>query len=264
MDEAKAYIDLAKKLGTPYVRVIITPNAAPMEGENILQVKRLYTELCAYAKGTGVAVLLETSGELADSSKMRKFMRDVDLETGGVLWDLHHPYRFFGESPAKTWENIGEWVRYLHVKDSAMQDGKLVYRMMGYGDVPVFDALKILSDHGYQGYVSLEWLKRWCPDLQEPGIVFAHYAELYGLPQKPVKMRCEGAVGICQRPLFFFRLSPVPFEHPDVLAVKLHRPVGAEQAGEDAVAVPFAEHLFVEVGADHGRRRPMMRELMRL
>ena len=63
-------------------------------------------------------------------------------------------------------------------------------------------------------------------------------------------------VGLCQRPLFFFRLSPVPFEHPDVLAVKLHRPVGAEQAGEDAVAVPFAEHLFVEVGADHGRAAP--------
>jgi len=178
---------LAKKLGTPYVRVIITPNAAPMEGENILQVKRLYTELCAYAKGTGVAVLLETSGELADSSKMREFMRDVDLETGGVLWDLHHPYRFFGESPAKTWENIGEWVRYLHVKDSAMQDGKLVYRMMGYGDVPVFDALKILSDHGYQGYVSLEWLKRWCPDLQEPGIVFAHYASYMGYLKNQLK-----------------------------------------------------------------------------
>lgn len=187
MDEAKAYIDLAKKLGTPYVRVIITPNAAPIEGENILQVKRLYTELCAYAKGTGVAVLLETSGELADSSKMREFMRDVDLETGGVLWDLHHPYRFFGESPAKTWENIGEWVRYLHVKDSAMQDGKLVYRMMGYGDVPVFDALKILSDHGYQGYVSLEWLKRWCPDLQEPGIVFAHYASYMGYLKNQLK-----------------------------------------------------------------------------
>lgn len=187
MDEAKAYIDLAKKLGTPYVRVIITPGAAPAAGENILQVKRLYTELCAYAKGTGVAVLLETSGELADSSKMREFMQDVDPETGGVLWDLHHPYRFFGESPAKTWENIGAWVRYLHVKDSAMQDGKLVYRMMGYGDVPVFDALKILSDNGYQGYVSLEWLKRWCPDLQEPGIVFAHYASYMGYLKNQLK-----------------------------------------------------------------------------
>lgn len=44
------------------------------------------------------------------------------------------------------------------------------------GDVPVFDTLKILHEGGYDGYISLEWVKRWCPDLQEPGIVFAHFA----------------------------------------------------------------------------------------
>ena len=47
--------------------------------------------------------------------------------------------------------------------------------MMGYGDVPVFDALKVLKENGYDGTVSLEWVKRWNPDLEEPGIVFAHF-----------------------------------------------------------------------------------------
>ena len=28
---------------------------------------------------------------------------------------------------------------------------------------------------GIDGFFSLEWVKRWNPDLQEPGIVFAHY-----------------------------------------------------------------------------------------
>ena len=55
--------------------------------------------------------------------------------------------------------------------------GDLVsYRMMGYGDVPVFDAMQILADGGYEGYITFEWLKRWFPDLTEPGIVFAHFA----------------------------------------------------------------------------------------
>ena len=27
----------------------------------------------------------------------------------------------------------------------------------------------------YDGTVSLEWVKRWNPDLEEPGIVFAHF-----------------------------------------------------------------------------------------
>ena len=46
---------------------------------------------------------------------------------------------------------------------------------MGYGDVPIFDAVELLKAKGYDGYLTLEWVKRWNPDLQEPGIVFAHY-----------------------------------------------------------------------------------------
>ena len=56
-----------------------------------------------------------------------------------------------------------------------LQDGKLTYLMMGYGDVPIYDALRILDGAGYQGFVTLEWTKRWNKELQEPGIVFYHY-----------------------------------------------------------------------------------------
>ena len=72
-----------------------------------------------------------------------------------------------------------------------MQNGKLQYRMMGYGDVPVFDALKLLDENGYTGFVSLEWLKRWCPDLQEPGIVFAHFASYMNYLKKPVEINTK-------------------------------------------------------------------------
>jgi fatty-acyl-CoA synthase len=37
------------------------------------------------------------------------------------------------------------------------------------------DALKELKAYGYDGFVSLEWVKRWNPDLSEPGIVFPHF-----------------------------------------------------------------------------------------
>ncbi len=33
---------------------------------------------------------------------------------------------------------------------------------------------------GYVGYVSLEWVKRWNPDLQEPGVVFSHFVSYMG------------------------------------------------------------------------------------
>ncbi|MEG0693572.1 MAG: TIM barrel protein, partial [Oscillospiraceae bacterium] len=123
----------------------------------------------------GVTPLIETNGILANSVEMRKFMEAIKSENKGVLWDIHHPFRYFGERPEETYQNIGEFVKYTHVKDSIMQGDKLSYRMMGYGDVPIFDALKILKENGYDGYVSLEWVKRWNPDLEDAGIVFAHF-----------------------------------------------------------------------------------------
>jgi sugar phosphate isomerase/epimerase len=176
VQEAKDYIDLAARLSVPFVRVMISSYPDPRPEDNVLQAKGLYDKLCSYAKGTGVSVLIETSGSLADSKSLRNFMNGTDPETAGVLWDLHHPFRFYHENPAETYANIGQWVKYMHVKDSVIQNGQVAYRMMGYGDVPVFDALRLLEDNGYQGYVTLEWVKRWCPDLQEPGIVFAHFA----------------------------------------------------------------------------------------
>lgn len=175
MEEAKAYIDFAPLVHAKYVRVMITSVPNPSEGENVEQTARLYRELCHYAEGKGVKVLLETSGALADSAVLAQIMKETDSPAAGVLWDIHHPYRYFGEKPEQTYQNLKDWVEYLHVKDSVQGKDKVEYRMMGYGDVPVFDTLKILKDHGYDGYISLEWVKRWWPELQEPGIVFSHY-----------------------------------------------------------------------------------------
>lgn len=176
MQEAKAYIDFAKIVKSPYVRVMVSSVPQPTGEENLSQTRDLYAQLCAYAEEKEVKVLIETNGALANSQVLAEMMRTIDSPSAGVLWDIHHPYRFYQETPKETYENLKDWICYLHVKDSVMKDGQVEYRMMGYGDVPVFDTLKILHEGGYDGYISLEWVKRWCPDLQEPGIVFAHFA----------------------------------------------------------------------------------------
>lgn len=176
MAEAKAYIDLADKMGVNAVRVMgaSLPQVIPT---NMAQTEKLYKELCEYAatKKNKVYVLLETNGVYADSKVMLEIMEKTNHPNAGVLWDIHHPYRFFGEAPSVTFDRLKNYVRYVHVKDSVVVNGQVQYRMMGYGDIPIFDTLKLLNENGYEGYVSLEWLKRWCPDLQEPGIVFSHF-----------------------------------------------------------------------------------------
>ena len=172
--EAYDYIDLAEKLGVKYIRLLISSSPQPTEGEDIKRCAKLYRQICEYAAPKGVTPLIETNGELACSEVMSEFMSTAH-ENSGVLWDIHHPYRFFEETPAETYKNIGQYVKYVHVKDSIGTADEVKYRMMGYGNVPVLDTLKILNDNAYDGFVSLEWVKRWNPDLQEPGIVFSHF-----------------------------------------------------------------------------------------
>lgn len=175
LEEAKAYIDLAKRIGASYIRVLGDKDGEPGEERDLDFVLVQYKAVCDYAKDTNVIPLIETNGMLADSRVMADFIKAVDRPNSGILWDIHHPYRYFNESPETTLRYLNRHIKYLHIKDSVMENGKASYRMLGYGDVPVLDCLKQLNKNGFEGYVSLEWLKRWLPDLQEPGVVFSHY-----------------------------------------------------------------------------------------
>jgi len=175
LNEGRDYIDLASKLGVKYVRVLGDATPEPSDNIDIDFVADNLTTLSKYASGKNVIILIETNGVFADSDRMLELIEKVNSPSVGVLWDVHHPYRFMGESVEITYSALKEYIMFVHVKDSKVEDGKVKYKMMGYGDVPVKEALQLLKENGYQGYVSLEWVKRWNKDLEEPGIVFSHY-----------------------------------------------------------------------------------------
>ena len=57
-------------------------------------------------------------------------------------------------------------------------------------DLPIDAMMRALRSINYEGYVSLEWLKRYGPDLSDPGIVFPHYANFMNQYQEtPVESR---------------------------------------------------------------------------
>lgn len=176
LKEAEDYLMLAGRLGVPCVRLLISETTYPVPVDLDFALER-YRGLCDFALERGISALplLETNGALADSSVMRALIDAADRPNAGVLWDINHPYRYFGESVEQTARTLGGRIKYMHVKDSHAEDGEIRYRMMGYGDMPVYDALRAAAAEGFDGYVCLEWVKRWMPELQEPGIVFSHY-----------------------------------------------------------------------------------------
>jgi sugar phosphate isomerase/epimerase len=179
-DETRRNLDLAAELDAHLLRVF---GGAVPEGytvETILPI--LVGNLRQMGDEAGqydVTLALETHDAWTDSVTFAQLMAEVDHPRVRVLWDLHHPYRANGESPEVTYANLGPYVANTHIKDSILSDDPpgYAYVFLGEGDVPIRKMLALLVQGGYNGYATLEWEKRWHPDLPEPEEAFPRYIQ---------------------------------------------------------------------------------------
>jgi sugar phosphate isomerase/epimerase len=175
-------IDLAVTLDAPLMRVFGGDGPPARTAERLRELGE-YTA----SVSENVVVVLETHDSYSTGAQVAQVLSLADHPRVAALWDLHHPYRQ-GEQPAATWDAIGPWVRHLHVKDS-IPGGS--YCLLGEGDIPVRAMLRLLRRNGYDGWLSLEWEKRWHPGLADPEIAFPQYAET--LRQYLAEMETEAA-----------------------------------------------------------------------
>ncbi len=176
IQEITAQIDMASLLNAPYVR-ILGDECAMVDGEvDDSVVLSALKELAQYAESKGVMLLVETNGVYANTARLAKLLQAVASDSVGALWDIHHPYRYMGESAGKTVENLGAYIKHVHIKDSVIENGATVYKIVGEGDIPVDSFIMALNSINYEGYISLEWLKKYAPYLGEAGIVFPNFA----------------------------------------------------------------------------------------
>lgn len=174
MTEGRRAIDLASVLGAPTVRVF--GGGIGGENERPEAVKRVISallELGDYAALAGtVQIVLETHDAFSTGAQVAEVLRQVNHPHVRALWDLHHPFRQ-GEAPAETFEALGPYVEQAHIKDSK-PDG--TYCLLGEGDIPILAMLRLLKNGGYDGWINLEWEKRWIPALADPAVAFPQYA----------------------------------------------------------------------------------------
>ena len=78
--------------------------------ENEDTVKANLEKLLPKAEELGVTLLLKTSGIYADTARLRTMLDQFASDNMGALWDVHHPYRDFGESGDATIKNLGAYV----------------------------------------------------------------------------------------------------------------------------------------------------------
>ena len=100
------------------------------------------------------------------------------VPAAGALWDTLHPCRV-GELPTETAERLGERCRHVHVKDGRPANGEnWELTLLGEGAVPVPEILSTLHTRHYDGWLSVEWEKKWHPEIAEPEIAIPQHAEI--------------------------------------------------------------------------------------
>ncbi|MCQ2458596.1 MAG: AMP-binding protein [Clostridia bacterium] len=155
----------AKVMQVPYVAVCALRDSEDTVRANL-------SVLLETARESGVCLLMKTTGIYADTARLRTLMDDFACDELAALWDIHHPYRDFGEKPDTTIRNLGAYVKHVHLRDSD-DDGS--YNLIGEGTLPVEDMMRALSSVDYDGFISLEWKPVWMDDLQDRDIIYAHF-----------------------------------------------------------------------------------------
>ena len=135
-------------------------------------IRRNLEKLLPLAENLGICLLIKTSGIYADTARLRQLLESYASDWLGALWDMHHPYRDFGESADTTIKNLGTYVKHVHLRDS---DDKHTYNLIGEGNMPVADMIRALASINYDGFISLEWKPEWMEDLQDREIIFPHF-----------------------------------------------------------------------------------------
>lgn len=179
VDELRRYLELANDLEAPMVR---TFGGNVIDGQTIDQtidwVAQGLMAGVAAAEAQGVTIVLETHDAFCRGAEVARVLAQVDSSHVAAVWDIHHPYRM-GESIEETWRLIGSRVKHVHIKDGIKRaDGSWQLVLLGQGELPCQETIKLLYAKGYRGYLSAEWEKKWHPEIEEPEVAMPQHAQI--------------------------------------------------------------------------------------
>jgi fatty-acyl-CoA synthase len=173
------WIDLAQQLEVPILRVFGGETDDPTDTyvEQNGWVAGALNEMAPESELAGITVALETHDQFSSARRIANVLSGVHSPAIGVVWDSHHPYEK-GETAEEVIAELGKQIVHVHVKDARWRgreghEWELV--PLGEGQVPVRLILEALQRFGYDGYISVEWEKKWHPELAEPEVALPQH-----------------------------------------------------------------------------------------
>jgi sugar phosphate isomerase/epimerase len=178
LEEGHEWIELAADLGVPVIRFFAARNPPELDLEASIQaVGEMLAELSEHATQAGVKVGVETHDEFASAKTVARALTHAPGMSVGAIWDMWHTNRV-GESPAQALQLLGGRVINVHLKDARHVGDEWQLVLLGEGDIPVKDGVRLLQQSGYSDFVSVEWEKKWHPEIAEPEVAFPQHIAL--------------------------------------------------------------------------------------
>ncbi len=178
LDEGHQWIELAAELNVPVIRFFAARNPPELDLQQSIQaVGEMLALLAEHAAQAGVKIGVETHDEFASARTVAQALTHAQHQNVGAIWDMWHTNRV-GESPAVALEQLDGRVINVHLKDARQTAGDWQLVLLGEGDIPVKEGLRLLAQRGYQDSVSVEWEKKWHPEIAEPEVAFPQHIAL--------------------------------------------------------------------------------------
>jgi sugar phosphate isomerase/epimerase len=181
--QLRRFLELASDFQAPLVRVFGGTLAQDPQARQrqLMDAAAVLDSNVPLASRLGVAIGVETHDDLSASSAVAELLAMSDPQWVGAVWDSLHPHRM-GERPADVYANLGRRILLVQVKDARRTPGgegddwQLV--LLGEGEVPVRQMLGLLAAGGYRQPISVEWEKRWHPEIEEPEVALPQHRRL--------------------------------------------------------------------------------------
>ncbi|MFT5088172.1 MAG: sugar phosphate isomerase/epimerase [Planctomycetota bacterium] len=183
LEEAKRTIAAVKALDCAQIRVFGAGDSETHSKEALADMGRETIEKILLLDGArDLKWVFETHDEWIKAVDCKLLLDRIPDPAFGVLWDMGHTARVGDETPAETYAAVGGRTFYTHVKDAifdeahaeAMKDGWR-YVPPGTGQLPLAEAIALLKENNYDGWIMFEHEKRWHAELEEPEVIFPQF-----------------------------------------------------------------------------------------
>lgn len=191
LELAKRFIGLADDLECPHLRVFgfDSPKGEKRTRTVARVVERLH-ELLAVASKHRVGLVFENGGAFSRAAEVAEVLRECDSPWLGAAYNITVGVRD-GDHVEEALDLLGD--RLLTVKLKDMQGTQPVE--IGHGEMPLERGVKHLARLDYSGWLVVEWMKHWRPELAAPEGVLRRALET--VETWVIESRCGSRTGCC-------------------------------------------------------------------